>query len=136
MPGSSRRGWYRPASSGRRSRSASDVLHDRPGAIGPGARANGLSSSALRWRQEEPMRLSHFTALSVVAAALLVASGSAQSTHGDGREFSAAALTAPPATRWATNGGNLSNQRFSPLSAINRGNVAQLKGVWRTRLRG
>jgi alcohol dehydrogenase (cytochrome c) len=37
---------------------------------------------------------------------------------------------------WPTNGGNLSNQRYSPLTEINRGNVARLKGVWRTRLRG
>ncbi len=52
------------------------------------------------------------------------------------RDFSAAALTAPPTSRWPTNGGNLANQRYSPLTAINRGNVAQLKGVWRARLRG
>ena len=50
--------------------------------------------------------------------------------------FSAATLTAPPATAWPTNGGNLYNQRYSPLTAINRANVAQLKGVWRTHLRG
>jgi quinohemoprotein ethanol dehydrogenase len=52
------------------------------------------------------------------------------------RDFSTAALTAPPTSRWPTNGGNLANQRWSPLTAINRTNVAQLKGVWRTRLRG
>ena len=52
------------------------------------------------------------------------------------RDFSGAALTAPPTSRWPTNGGNLANQRYSPLTAINRGNVAQLKGVWRARLRG
>ena len=45
-------------------------------------------------------------------------------------------MTAPPTTGWPTNGGNLYNQRYSPLKAINRANVAQLKGVWRTRLRG
>ena len=56
----------------------------------------------------------------------------AQST----RDFSGAALTAPPTSRWPTNGGNLANQRYSPLTAINRSNVGQLKGVWRTRLRG
>ena len=52
------------------------------------------------------------------------------------RDFSAERLTAPPTTNWPTNGGNLYNQRYSPLSAINRDNVAQLKGVWRARLRG
>ena len=51
-------------------------------------------------------------------------------------DFSAASLTAHPVTSWPTNGGNLSNQRYSPLTAIDRGNVAQLRGVWRARLRG
>jgi len=69
------------------------------------------------------------------AAMACVAAGhplTAQST----RDFSGAALTAPPTSRWPTNGGNLANQRYSPLTAINRSNVGQLKGVWRTRLRG
>jgi quinohemoprotein ethanol dehydrogenase len=50
--------------------------------------------------------------------------------------ITAAALLQPPTTGWPTNGGNLYNQRWSPLTAINRDNVAQLKGVWRARLRG
>ena len=50
--------------------------------------------------------------------------------------FSPAALTAPPRDGWRTNGGNYFNQRYSPLTAIDRGNVAKLKGVWRTHLRG
>ena len=36
--------------------------------------------------------------------------------------------------RWVTNGGNLWNQRYSPLDAINADNVAELKGVWRVHL--
>src|SRR5918995_1017684 len=77
-----------------------------------------------------------FLALGSAAAAavLLVTSGYAQISRG--RDFSAAALTAPPTTGWPTNGGNLYNQRYSPLKTINRDNVAQLKGVWRTQLRG
>jgi alcohol dehydrogenase (cytochrome c) len=67
-----------------------------------------------------------------LAVAMLVATGVAQVN----RDFSAAALTAPPITGWPTNGGNLYNQRYSPLKTINRDNVAQLKGVWRARLRG
>ena len=50
--------------------------------------------------------------------------------------FSRTELLAPPTAGWPTNGGNLSNQRYSPLTEINRDNVARLKGVWRTRLRG
>jgi quinohemoprotein ethanol dehydrogenase len=67
------------------------------------------------------MRAFFFAALAASAAAL---------------DFSAASLTAPPSVNWATNGGNLYNQRYSPLSTIDRTNVARLKGVWRTHLRG
>jgi alcohol dehydrogenase (cytochrome c) len=50
--------------------------------------------------------------------------------------FSAKALTAPPTDGWRTNGGNLFNQRYSPLNRIDRANVAELKGVWRAHLNG
>jgi alcohol dehydrogenase (cytochrome c) len=50
--------------------------------------------------------------------------------------FPAPQLLAPPTNGWLTNGGNLDNQRYSPLSAINRDNVKELKGVWRTHLNG
>jgi quinohemoprotein ethanol dehydrogenase len=50
--------------------------------------------------------------------------------------FARDALVAPPRESWATNGGNWYNQRYSPLTAIDRGNVGTLKGVWRTRLNG
>jgi quinohemoprotein ethanol dehydrogenase len=49
--------------------------------------------------------------------------------------FKGDALVAPPTTSWATNGGNWYNQRYSPLVGIDRTNVANLKGVWRARLR-
>ncbi len=76
--------------------------------------------------------------LSAAIGVLLAVSGLAQVKRGSESEhdFSAASLIAPPATSWPTNGGNLYNQRYSPLAAINRANVAQLKGVWRARLRG
>ena len=35
---------------------------------------------------------------------------------------------------WSTNGGTMSNQRYSTLDEIDTSNVAQLKGVWRTHL--
>jgi len=50
--------------------------------------------------------------------------------------FSPPALTQPPREGWRTNGGNYFNQRYSPLTAIDRSNVAQMKGVWRTHLGG
>ncbi len=39
--------------------------------------------------------------------------------------FTATQLTAPPTDGWITNGGNLYNQRYSPLKKINRGNVKE-----------
>ena len=50
--------------------------------------------------------------------------------------FSGVALVAPQTEAWATNGGDWYNRRWSPSTALNRDNVAQLKGVWRTHLRG
>jgi quinohemoprotein ethanol dehydrogenase len=50
--------------------------------------------------------------------------------------FSSQALAQLPRDGWRTNGGNLFNQRYSPLTTIDRSNVAQLKGVWRTHLNG
>jgi quinohemoprotein ethanol dehydrogenase len=43
-------------------------------------------------------------------------------------------LSAPPTTAWPTNGGSFTNQRYSPLTQINRSNVGQLKAEWRTHL--
>jgi len=82
------------------------------------------------------MRLLFSAALPAAVAALLVAPGLGQEKRGREHDFSAARLTAPPTAGWPTNGGNLYNQRYSPLTSINRSNVAQLKGVWRARLRG
>src|SRR5499427_2153026 len=39
-------------------------------------------------------------------------------------------------SNWLKNGGNLFNQNYSPLKQINRGNVANMKAVWRTHLDG
>jgi alcohol dehydrogenase (cytochrome c) len=50
--------------------------------------------------------------------------------------FTPQQLSAPPMTGWLTNGGSLSNQRYSPLALINRDNVSKLKALWRTSLRG
>lgn len=50
--------------------------------------------------------------------------------------FTAQQLASAPTAGWLTNGGSLSNQRYSPLALLNRGNVSKLKAVWRTSLRG
>jgi len=80
---------------------------------------------------------SSLRAVSLLAAiAVPIASFAQNGTRASARDFSAARLVAPPTTNWPTNGGNLYNQRYSPLASINRDNVANLKGVWRARLRG
>ena len=48
--------------------------------------------------------------------------------------FKAADLAKPHPDGWLTNGGTLSNQRFSPLAQIDRGNVKGLKAVWHVQL--
>ena len=46
--------------------------------------------------------------------------------------FDAQQLTTLPTTDWITNGGTVFNQRYSPLTLLNRDNVAGLKALWRT----
>jgi quinohemoprotein ethanol dehydrogenase len=45
-------------------------------------------------------------------------------------------LQAPIGKDWVTNGGNMTNQRYSTLKQIDTTNVKQLKGAWMTRLKG
>jgi quinohemoprotein ethanol dehydrogenase len=68
--------------------------------------------------------------LSLVALAALPAAGQR------GGSFAPRTLVEPPREGWRTNGGNLYNQRYSRATAIDRNNVARLKGMWRTRLKG
>jgi alcohol dehydrogenase (cytochrome c) len=95
------------------------------------------------------MRVAFSTALSVFVGALVVASihqadlkvrlyaqSNKDTQSNNAPDLSSSKLTAHPTTSWPTNGGNLFNQRYSPLKAIDRTNVAQLKGVWRARLGG
>jgi len=74
-------------------------------------------------------------AASLLASVVTPVSGQTPRSRAE-RDFSAARLVAPPTDQWPTNGGNLYNQRYSPLDAIDTTNVAQLKGVWRARLNG
>src|SRR3984893_10723857 len=45
-------------------------------------------------------------------------------------------LRSPVGKDWVTNGGNLTNQRYSILKQINTDNVKSLRGAWMTRLKG
>src|SRR5437667_12704072 len=68
------------------------------------------------------------------AAFALFLSGAAPSRAGD-PEIDRL-LQSPVAKDWVTNGGNLTNQRFSTLKQIDTTNVQRLKGAWMTRLKG
>jgi len=50
--------------------------------------------------------------------------------------FSGERLSSLPREDWITNGGNVYNQRYSPIDEINRETVSNLRGVWRARLNG
>ena len=75
-------------------------------------------------------------ALAAAGVALVPGGTSAQRVHERLPAFSAKQLTALPTDGWITNGGNIYNQRYSPLTRINRDNVAQLKPHWRVHLNG
>src|SRR6201987_901568 len=45
-------------------------------------------------------------------------------------------LQSPVGKDWITNGGNMTNQRYSTLKQIDTDNVKQLKGAWMTRVKG
>jgi PQQ-dependent dehydrogenase (methanol/ethanol family) len=82
-----------------------------------------------KWRE----RAAFCAALTLIAAT--TAPIAAQTTR-PAPAFRGTALVAPPTSSWPTNGGNWYNQRYSPLIEIDRTNVSDLKGVWRTRLNG
>ena len=45
-------------------------------------------------------------------------------------------LQSPVGKDWITNGGNLTNERYSTLKQVDTTNVKQLKGAWITHLKG
>lgn len=49
-------------------------------------------------------------------------------------KFTSAELTSLPTKNWITNGGNIYNQRYSPLDQINTSNIGNLKAEWVTHL--
>jgi quinohemoprotein ethanol dehydrogenase len=73
-------------------------------------------------------------ALLIVGAVLLVAGCGGSSSSDLSPAFSSSELTSTPKTDWITNGGSIANQRYSPLTQINAGNVSRLKGIWHVHL--
>ncbi|MCP5144562.1 MAG: PQQ-binding-like beta-propeller repeat protein [Gammaproteobacteria bacterium] len=48
--------------------------------------------------------------------------------------FTAKTLSNPASEGWLTNGGTLSNQRYSPLQQVNKDNITGMKAVWHVKL--
>src|SRR6202789_4655722 len=68
----------------------------------------------------------------VLSMVLLAAYGQAAESPA----YTAKQLAALPLGEWLTNGGNIHNQRYSPLAEITAGNVGTLKAEWQTHLNG
>jgi alcohol dehydrogenase (cytochrome c) len=77
--------------------------------------------------QDEGTENNGVTAESATAASIAEATSSPLNTD---------SMSQPPMDSWPTNGGSFTNQRWSPLSQINRENVSQLKAEWRVHLNG
>jgi quinohemoprotein ethanol dehydrogenase len=75
-------------------------------------------------------------ALSMAAFGALRAQPTAPPEIAPAPAFTADQLSARPTDAWVTNGGDLANERYSPLDQINLANVKDLKGVWRAHLNG
>jgi hypothetical protein len=83
------------------------------------------------WKTREQMSARAIKAVGdSFIAGLIVAGALFAADSGDGA-FTPAQLTALPTTDWITNGGNVFNQRYSPLKQLDRTNVKELKAVWR-----
>src|SRR5688572_7367695 len=79
----------------------------------------------------EPMRRwGRFGWIGLICAGVLTAFG--QDAGWPAPAFTAAQLLQPPTGGWITNGGTLYNQRWSPLTLLNRDNVGGLRALWRT----
>jgi len=75
-------------------------------------------------------------ALAIALAAGSVGRGGADRALSIARApaFSAAELSAPAGDDWLTNGGSVTNDRYSSLNQINSSNVGQLKSAWKIHL--
>jgi quinohemoprotein ethanol dehydrogenase len=83
----------------------------------------------LKMRARVAFFLSRATAVALTATAAVAAPDSGIKPA---PAFKPAQLSALPTNAWITNGGSLYNQRYSPLTLIDRDNVKGLKGLWRT----
>ena len=74
--------------------------------------------------------------LALLVLLLTAAAGCGASESTTAPNFSADDLAKTASDDWVTNGGSSWNQRYSELDEIDTENVSQVKGIWRTHLRG
>jgi len=72
--------------------------------------------------------------LTLLAATVLTVAVHAADAIKPAPAFNKQQLTALPQDAWLTNGGNIYNQRYSPLTEINKDTVKNLKAEWRIHL--
>ena len=75
------------------------------------------------------------TGLFVAAVAVLAAGCGGGSASGEAPAFSSSELASLPTKNWITNGGTISNQRYSPLSRSTRGMSVASRAIWHIHLR-
>jgi alcohol dehydrogenase (cytochrome c) len=81
---------------------------------------------------EEGVVLNRIAHACAALAASLVAAATVHAANAPA--FTKEQLAAQPKDAWITNGGNLYNQRYSPLTEINRDTVKNLRAEWRIHL--
>src|SRR6266536_4299289 len=75
-------------------------------------------------------------ALAIAFVTTNVGRGTADKSISKAPAFSASQLSAPAGRDWITNGGSVTNQRYSSLDEISTSNVGKLKLAWKTHLDG
>ena len=98
------------------------MLNGDPGIRGAKSRSRRVSPGCVAMRR--PLLLLCLTLSAITGNA------------GEAPAFTGKQLTEFPVDNWLTNGGNVLNQRYSPLTEINSSNVAELKAEWQAHLNG
>ncbi len=98
------------------------MLSGDPGIRGAKSRSRRVSPGCVAMRR--PLLLLCLTLSAITGKA------------GEAPAFTGKQLTEFPVDNWLTNGGNVLNQRYSPLTEINSSNVAELKAEWQAHLNG
>src|SRR5258708_1910462 len=76
----------------------------------------------------------HFVSACAVIAAAVVGALTLTGCGSSSSAFSARKLASAPSKEWPTNGGSVTNDRYSSLDQITTSNVSHLKGIWHIHL--